>query len=171
MPFFRRRFEEEVLSWPLVSAHPHQFAAREFRYQGKAEIGHLHLWGDLDIPFPRAIHDALLEAGQARQHRWLPDSGWVTFHVGSSADFEHAIRLMRLSYARYALKGGADPREFLKKEAEQLQLGSKIPALLESLLPPKATPATPPTFSPEARSGPSPTPENSAPSSPAAATL
>lgn len=92
-----KRLEIEIAGWPQVSVGPHQFLAREFRFR-KAEIGHLHRWGDLDIPFTRAIRDLLLAEGRAQRHRWLPESGWVTFHLRESSDVELALWLMRLSY-------------------------------------------------------------------------
>ena len=74
------RLKDEVSSWPGVSVHPHRFAAREYRF-GKAEVGHVHFWGDVDIPFPRPVHDFLLEGHLAEQHRWVSDSGWTTFSM------------------------------------------------------------------------------------------
>lgn len=40
-----------LLSWPGVTAHPHQFGGTEYQL-GRREIGHIH--GDVlvDIPFP-----------------------------------------------------------------------------------------------------------------------
>jgi hypothetical protein len=53
------RLKEDVSSWPGISVHPHRFAAREYRL-GQAEVGHVHFRGDVDIPFPRPVHDFLL---------------------------------------------------------------------------------------------------------------
>ena len=89
------RLKEEILSWPHISVHPHRFGGREFRF-GKAEVGHVHLGGIVDIPFPRSIRDALLDEGLAEEHQWVPDSGWVTFRLRSEEDLKHAIWLMRL---------------------------------------------------------------------------
>jgi hypothetical protein len=50
------------------------------------------------------VRDALLAEGLAEEHRWVPNSGWTSFHVRSEDDFKHAVWLMRLSYLRYALK-------------------------------------------------------------------
>lgn len=69
--------------------HPHRFAAREYRF-GRAEVGHVHFWGDVDIPFPRPIHDFLLAHNLAEQHRWVPNSGWTTFRIRGDRDVEHA---------------------------------------------------------------------------------
>ena len=124
------RLEDEVSAWPNVSAHPHRFGGKEFRF-GNAEIGHLHRDGTVDIPFPRAVRDALLEEGQAKEHRWVPNSGWATFRVCGEADIGHAIELMRISYLRYALKTAPDPHQLLKQESESLHLSPRFISLLE----------------------------------------
>lgn len=129
-----KKLEAEVASWPHVSVAPHQFAAREFRFE-KAEIGHVHFWGDVDIPFPRTVHDLLLAEGRAQRHRWLPDSGWVTFHLRNEADVERAIWLMRLSYLRYALKTADNAARMLDEEAQRLQLNRELTALMRQFLP------------------------------------
>ena len=61
-----KQLEREVTSWPGVTAHSHRFAGREFRV-GDAEIGHVHVGGVVDIPFTRAMRDALLAQGWADQ--------------------------------------------------------------------------------------------------------
>ena len=63
-----------------VSERPHRFEAHEYRFI-KAEVGHVDLWGDADIPFRRPVHDFLLAHALAEQHRWFPDSAWTTFHI------------------------------------------------------------------------------------------
>jgi Luciferase len=133
------RLKDEVSSWPGVSVHPHRFAAREYRV-GKAEVGHVHFWGDVDIPFPRPVHDFLLESHLAEQHRWVPDSGWTTFHIHDDGDVGHAIWLMRLSYLRYALKSSTSPSELLETEAERLHLSPDLMAILSRFIPAKVTP-------------------------------
>ena len=125
---------EEVSKWPDVTIHPHRFGGREFRF-GKAEIGHVHPGGTLDIPFPRPIRDALLKGGHAEEHRWVPDSGWTTFQIRREGDFAHALELLRLSYLRYAVKTAADPHDFLKQEKEALKLLPEFVVLLEGVVP------------------------------------
>ena len=131
---FLQKIESEVSSWPEVTAHPHRFGGREFRL-GRAEIGHIHLGGTVDIPFPRPVRDALLAKGLAEEHRWVPNSGWTTFVARSEADYRHAVWLMRLSYLRYALRGAADPSHFLDRESRSLQLSAEMKALFERFLP------------------------------------
>ena len=128
-----QQLEREVTSWPEVTAHSHRFAGREFRV-GDAEIGHVHLGGVVDIPFPRAVRDALLAAGLAEEHRWVPDSGWTTFRVGSEDQMQHAIWLMRLSYARYAIKRSEDPRKSFEQEITRLKLREPLLSLLRKFV-------------------------------------
>jgi hypothetical protein len=128
------RLDAEVAAWPDVSVHTHRFGGKEFRF-GKAEIGHVHRDGTVDIPFPRKVRDALVKEGHAEEHRWVPDSGWTTFRIRGEADLAHAKELMRLSYVRYAAKASSDPRRFLEKESETLRLGPQFLFLLEPFAP------------------------------------
>ena len=131
---YLEKLEQEISSWPEASAHPHRFGGREFLYRS-AEIGHAHTGGVVDIPFPRAIRDELLLEGLAEEHRWVPNSGWVTYHVRGEEDFNHAVWLMRLSYLRYALKSAADPQRLLEEYGEKLQLTARLKSLFELLVP------------------------------------
>jgi len=136
------KLEEEVSGWPHISVHPHRFAGREFRFLS-AELGHVHTGGIIDIPFPRSIHDALLAVGLAQEHRWVPNSGWITFRIRSEKDLKHALWLMRLSYLRYALKRAADPRELFEQESKQLCLSPQFKSLLEPFVPKTANRVSP----------------------------
>ena len=133
MTYPLQRLEETVAAWPNISVHAHRFGGTEFRL-GNAEVGHVHPGGIVDIPFPRPIRDALLEEGLAREHRWVPNSGWTTFHARTEHDLQHALWLMRLSYLRYALKTAADPRELLERENDALHLTPRFQSLLENLV-------------------------------------
>jgi Family of unknown function (DUF5519) len=127
-------FQDQVSAWPGVSTQPHRFGGTEFCF-GSAELGPIHPDGILDIPLTRAIHDVLLEEGLAERHRWLPDSGWVTFHMRSENDLRHGPWLARVSYFRYALKVHHDPRTLFERECESLQLDSRLAGLLEKFVP------------------------------------
>jgi hypothetical protein len=98
------KLNEQMSAWPRVSAHAHRFGGKEFRV-GNAEVGHVHNSGEVDIPFPRAFHDELLARGLAEQHRWAPNTGWVTFRVRGETDIEHAVWLMRPLVYALRLKG------------------------------------------------------------------
>jgi hypothetical protein len=125
------RLVEELSSWPGVSANPHRFGGTEFRFKA-AEIGHIHPGGIVDIPFPRSVRDALLAEGLAHEHRWVPNSGWVTFQVRGEDDFAHALWLMRLSYLRYMLKTSNVPLRYLDDQSKELQLTPQLKSLFEA---------------------------------------
>jgi hypothetical protein len=129
-----KKLEEVVSVWPQISVHPHRFGGCEFLF-GSAEVGHVHMNGVVDIPFPRSVHDALLSEGLAEQHHWVPNSGWVTFRVRTEQDTHHALWLMRLSYLRYALKTAADPQRFFEQESERLHLNNQFKSLLKAFMP------------------------------------
>jgi len=131
---YLEKLEQELSSWPDVSTHPHRFGGREFRFKA-AEIGHIHTGGTVDIPFPRTVRDALLAEGLAQEHRWVPNSGWITFQIRGEEDFKHAVWLMRLSYLRYALKTASDPRQYLDEQSEELQLSPQLKSLFQLFLP------------------------------------
>ena len=128
-----RRLEDTVASWPRISVHSHRFGGCEFRF-ANAEVGHVHEGGIVDIPFPRSVRDALLAEDLAEEHRWVPNSGWITFRVRSDRDIQHAIWLMRLSYFRYALKAAADPRGLFAAASRELQLTARFKSLLEEFV-------------------------------------
>ncbi|MFY9530539.1 MAG: luciferase family protein [Candidatus Acidiferrales bacterium] len=134
MATYLKNLEDVVSTWPSISMHPHRFGGREFRF-GKAEVGHVHTGGIVDIPFPRPVRDALLAEGLAEEHRWVPDSGWITFRIRGEGDLKHALWLMRLSYLRYALKKAIDPRHLLEQESEELHLSPQFKSLLEPFVP------------------------------------
>lgn len=100
--------------------------------------GHMHNDDILDIPFPRTLRDALLAEGLAEEHHWVPNSGWVTFHVRTEDDFKHAGWLMRLSYLRYALKTAPNPCELLNRQCEELHLNAQFSSLFEPFIPANA---------------------------------
>jgi hypothetical protein len=129
-----KKLEDEVKSWTNISVHPHRFGGREFLF-GAAEVGHVHTGGIVDIPFPRPVRDALLSEGLAEQHRWVPNSGWVTFRIRSNQDLNHAVWLLRLSYLRYSLKTAADPQKLFEQESEELALSPYFKSLLEPFVP------------------------------------
>ena len=134
MQLHLERLEEEVSAWQNISIHPHRFGGMEFRF-GDAEVGHVHTNGIVDIPFPRSVRDALLEQGLAGEHRWVINSGWITFHVCSEPDLKHAVWLMGLSYLRYALRISTDPYRLLEQETERLHLSPRLRSLFDAFVP------------------------------------
>ena len=99
MAGIREKIEREVLGWPGVEERPHRFNGVEFRVNGH-EIGHLH--GDrlADLPFPRRVREELVEAGKARVHHVLPQTGWVSYQIRGEEDVAGALELFRWNYER-----------------------------------------------------------------------
>jgi len=128
------KLEEEISTWPSVAVRPHRFGGWEFLF-GRAEVGHVHSNGIVDIPLPRPLHDALLAEGLAEEHRWVPESGWISFRIRGEQDFKHALWLMRLSYLRYALKRASDPQMLFEQEARELRLTPRFKSLFAPFVP------------------------------------
>src|SRR4051812_44364018 len=94
----------EVVNWEGVElATEPRFGGPMFQV-GRRQIGHLHDAGErgafADIPLPRAVRDELIEAGRARPHSAMPDSGWLTVPVRTAADLTGAVEVFRLAYER-----------------------------------------------------------------------
>ncbi len=86
-------------------------------WEGK-EIGHIHPDGDLDILFNKKIRDRLVENGLVEIHKWVPQSGWTTFHVSGEEHLEKAQILLLLSYLhklKRKSEKGQDQRGFVEK--------------------------------------------------------
>jgi hypothetical protein len=94
----RKTINETVLSWPGVTARPHQFGGTEYCLGQRREIGHTH--GDtlVDILFPIKVRDELIAAGRAERHHVRPELGAVSLFIREAADVPRAIELLRLSY-------------------------------------------------------------------------
>lgn len=102
----QRRIISAVQRWEEVEIRPHRFGGHEFRL-GKRELGHVHGDALVDIPFPKAIRNEIVAAGEAEPHHILPDSGWVSLFLRTDDDVDTAIRLLErsLELARAHRKG------------------------------------------------------------------
>ena len=140
---YLKTLEAEVSAWPSVEVHPHRFVGREFRF-GHAEVGHVHVGGIVDIPFPRSIPDAFLAEGLAEEH-----------HLGSQFRLDYLSRPQRggpeacslangiILILRYALKISTDPDRLLEQETERLHLSRQFRSLLDAFVPKTANHAAP----------------------------
>ena len=91
--------EKEILRWPYVTVQPHRFGGIEF-HLNKREMGHIHIEGLVDIPFPIKIRDELINSGRVKPHHVLPHSGWISywFHNIEEEDVSTVIELFRMRY-------------------------------------------------------------------------
>jgi hypothetical protein len=94
-----KHIRRELERWPGVTSALHRFGGLEFRLD-RRELGHLH--GDrlADLPFPIAVRDRLIATGRARPHHVMPESGWISRDIRTSADVRDVIALFRMSYER-----------------------------------------------------------------------
>jgi hypothetical protein len=94
-----QRIVREVASWPGVSVQAYR-GGMVFFHVGRREIGHLHGERMADLPFPVRIREQLVAAGKAELHYVHPKSGWLTYYIRQTSDFEPIIELFRLNYGR-----------------------------------------------------------------------
>jgi hypothetical protein len=93
------RISEEVSSWAGVAELPDKFGGLEFRLDQR-QIGLLvGRQQCVEILFPRHIRDGLVSSSAAYAQDHVPASDWVTFPITTDDDVQHAIALLRLSYA------------------------------------------------------------------------
>ena len=93
----QERVVAAVRAWPEVEIRPHRYGGLEFRL-GKRELGHIHGDALVDIPFPKAVRNEIVAAGEAEPHHILPNSGWVSVFLRSNKDVEKAIALLERSF-------------------------------------------------------------------------
>jgi hypothetical protein len=94
-----RHILTEVLGWPGVHTERGRFGATAI-YLQRRELGHLHGDRSADLPLPRALRDRLVRTSAAREHRWRPDSGWVTIGLDSDRALFEVLALLRANYER-----------------------------------------------------------------------
>jgi hypothetical protein len=131
------RVIEEVAAWPHVNTNEHRFEGREFTL-GPREVGHVHRWGIVDVPFTKRLRETLVEEGKTGEHHIVPESGWTTHYIEANEDVEQAIWLLRLSYLYHVnnLKktpAGAEKFEGIEvaEELDELGVGEEVQAVFE----------------------------------------
>lgn len=92
-----KRIHGELTALKEIVDAPHRFGGTEYRV-GRREVGHVHGDSLVDIPFPLAVRNELVNSGEAEPHHILPKSGWVSIFLINPADVDRAIRLLRRSY-------------------------------------------------------------------------
>ncbi|MFC4449442.1 luciferase family protein [Halorussus aquaticus] len=131
------RIIEEVAAWPHVNTEEHRFEGREFTL-GPREVGHVHRWGIVDVPFIERLREALVEEGKTGEHHVVPESGWTTHYVEDEDDVDQCVWLFRLSYLYHVdtLKktpAGAERFEEIDvaEELEELGASDEVRAAFE----------------------------------------
>ncbi|HXX69109.1 MAG TPA: luciferase family protein [Polyangiaceae bacterium] len=140
MQTLAERLVEDVREWPHLHERKEDYGAVGWSL-AKGTIGHVHVGsGVVDVLFTRAIRDQLLREHLAEQHRYQPNSGWVTWRLKTGRDFDRARWLLRLSYLRRLSRptqnevAGAAFRR-VKAEVSGLKLSDELRALVEHDVP------------------------------------
>src|SRR5215216_1250931 len=105
------KIKNEILSWPNVTAAPHQFGGIEFRLN-KRELGHIH--GDrlADLPFPMSIRNELVNSGRVSPHHVLPQSGWISYWIETGKKDEQAeVKQLKMKYKKLKPKAKINKKE------------------------------------------------------------
>lgn len=97
VPGAQETISQAVASWPNMTVAPHRFGGVEYQL-GTREIGHIHGDSLVDIPFPTAVRNELVESKQVQPHHILPESGWISFYIRQPEDVSRAIGLLKRSY-------------------------------------------------------------------------
>ncbi len=100
---------QAIQGWPGIIAAAHWDLYRvgevvdgaDF-YVGEAELGHIHLSGDVHLASSPALGQTLVAGGLARPLRFggAAYQGWTEFRVQTAADAAQAAWLFELNYQR-----------------------------------------------------------------------
>jgi hypothetical protein len=100
------RITDEVTSWPGVEAGPGRRGEFAFNV-GRRQIGHLHGDHAAHFSFPKEVWTKLFEQGRISYHPVFPGKpGYAARRIGSEADVQDVIELMRLNYDRVVARHG-----------------------------------------------------------------
>ncbi len=89
--------EHEVPQWAGVSKTMHKYGGVQFNFN-KAEIGHIHGNGLLDMLLNRSLKRRLLAEGKIQDHHTFKNSGWISFFIKTEGDKTYALSLLRMGY-------------------------------------------------------------------------
>ncbi len=76
---------------------------------GRTMFMHIHGHGYCDIRLPMDVQQQVLAEGKAREHRWAPEAGYVTFIVREEKDLNPAMELIRTSHDSFADRQNRSP--------------------------------------------------------------
>lgn len=92
MKTLAERLVADVRGWPHLRERPEDYGAVGWTL-GRGTIGHVHMGSRVvDVLFTRAIRDQLLRENLAEQHRYQPNSGWVTWRLKLSDDLRSLVQ-------------------------------------------------------------------------------
>ena len=109
IPTASAQITAEVAAWPSIQAGYGRRGEWAFRL-GRREIGHLHGNHAAHFVFPKDVWQELYQAGRITEHPVFPGRvGPAARRIGSQADVEDVIAMLRLNYERLSA-GRPEPR-------------------------------------------------------------
>lgn len=93
-----------IATWPNVVSATHRHLSRRDEvdgadfYRDDAELGHIHLDGEVHLATTEPLRQALVARGLARPFRWL--AGWVEASIETEEEADHALWLFDLNRRR-----------------------------------------------------------------------
>ena len=118
LPVHAQAVSNVLASWSGVHARTHWLLGDESQvdgadfYVGQRELGHIHLQGEAHIAVPKALRDALIQAGLASPFRWSP--AFVVYSISKAAHIAPATALFELAYDHLQ---GVAPAELVARVA------------------------------------------------------
>ena len=104
-----------ILGLPGVSERQNAGIHEDAFFVGRTMFMHIHGHGHCDIRLSKGDQDRVLAEGKARQHRWAPEQGYVTFMAQEEKDLEPAMELIRMAHDYFAgQKNGSRTENELK---------------------------------------------------------
>ncbi len=99
-----QELRQTILSLPDVTERQNAGIHEDAFFVGRTMFMHIHGHGHCDIRLSKGDQEQVLAEGKARQHRWAPEAGYVTFIVDDEEDLESAMDLIRTSHHHFAGK-------------------------------------------------------------------
>ena len=115
----RQELRQTILSLPGVTERQNAGIHEDTFFVGRTMFMHIHGHGHCDIRLSKGDQEQVLAEGKARQHRWAPEAGYVTFIVDDEEDLELAMDLIRTSHHHFAGK-----QSVVRTKHQQNQQGS-----------------------------------------------
>jgi Family of unknown function (DUF5519) len=104
---FNQELRRRILALPGVTERQKAGIHEDAFFVGRTMFIHIHGAGHCDIQLSKEDQERVLAEGKARQHRWAPEKGYVTFVVRDQSDLAPAMELIRMSYEHFADEQGS----------------------------------------------------------------
>jgi len=97
-----RQLRQRILALPGVTEKPNAGIHEDAFFVAGKMFMHIHGSGHCDIRLSMEDQSRVLAKRKARQHRWAPEKGYVTFKVHGENDLDPAMELIRASHDYFA---------------------------------------------------------------------